>query len=149
MQTTSPQFWSGSYGDAECAETNEKSIFRFLFWIMVDFILKFRDFLCWGSAPLNWPFLLGALPPTTHSPSSGAPRCFWNESPSHLVLGYHWLAFLNQVRVSPTWHRFFSSWGFFCATFSFWCIVDFVYGRFLMHVYININHTQNRLYLNN
>jgi len=28
------------------------------------------------------------------------PACFWIESLNHLVIGYHWLAFINSVNVS-------------------------------------------------
>ena len=63
-----------SYGyiflkDAHCAETNEKSILRFL---------EFLDFEIWSifSAP--------------------GPDAFGLNPSNKLVLGYHWIAFLNQ-----------------------------------------------------
>ena len=32
---------------------------------------------------------------------------FWAETPSHLVIGYHWLAFLNKVRKKPQFSKNF------------------------------------------
>ena len=72
---------------------------------MVDFILKFRIFFMLEELhpPKTSVFVWGFIP---HIPHWGlrpqAPDAFGLNPPTQLVLGYHWLAFLNQVRASPT-----------------------------------------------
>ena len=69
------------------------------FWGNVDFVLKFRIFLYYGSfaPPLNV-FVGGFVRHTLHRGfRPQVPAAFRLNPPSQLVLGYHWLAFLNQV----------------------------------------------------
>ena len=53
-------------------------------------------------------------PPATAAPLE--PACFWIEIPNKLVIGYHWLAFLNWVSISEKyWSTINLEWKF-CQT---------------------------------
>ena len=66
---------------------------------MVDFVLKFRIKNLSERLHLPKPRFVGGFDP--HIPHRGlhlqAPDAFGLNPPSQLVLGYHWLVFLNQV----------------------------------------------------
>ena len=80
---------------------------------MVDFGLDFRSELTWDLLEFINFFMLGELHPLNHpihdglvheglGPPHPAPTqaqdVFGLNRPSQLVIGHHWLAFLNQVR---------------------------------------------------
>ena len=67
---------------------------------MVDFVLKFRIcFMLEGLRPIKPLVFVGGLAPYTPHwrLHTEAPDTFGLNTPSQLVLGYHWLALLNQV----------------------------------------------------
>ena len=83
----------------QCSETIEKSIFRFFaifsFW---DIVVKILRIVWKKKFVLKDRQCSGPLHPTLEAPPSRL-RMLLNLNPSsQLVIGYHWLAFLNQVR---------------------------------------------------
>ena len=76
-------------------------IFRFIFYLRIAFRTKINLEIspCEGSSTLLNTSFYGVLPPTPprRGPCSHAWYAFGLNPPSQLVIGYHWLAFLNLV----------------------------------------------------
>ena len=85
--------------DALCSETDvrvpEFFCVIFTFWVMVDLIFYIRSVLVQDFDKFWYCFMSGGLRPQ-------ASDAFGLNPPSQLVIGYHWLTFLNQGKILPS-----------------------------------------------
>ena len=88
--------------DAKWVEANVNLIF----WFLQSLVFQLWSILYWIH---NYFYIRIASPQ--------APNTFGLSPPSQLISGYHWLAFLNKVRVSTTKKKILSKL-FFVAKFS-------------------------------
>ena len=83
-----------------CAETNENQFFDFQFLDMDNFVLKFRILIMLGGLRPSKPLVLVGGFTSHRGLRHQATEAFGFYPLSQLTLGYHSLAFLNQVRKS-------------------------------------------------